>query len=289
MCVVYSVVGTKGGVSKTTVAMGLSIWISVMRPEKRVLLIDGDLHVRSVELKMCPAVDATLADVLAGKRAWEDAVYTCQLLSGEEFLYPNLAVIPAGGRFLPIPKKGDVVFHFNRAWKIFEKMMSGVRQRFDTVIVDTPASVSYEHLILTAIADRILYVCEANDDSISSTLATAKGLRDLMRLEPAGVVLSRVMKDIDVKPWVKKVSAIAPLLGVIPFDETVDDAFRDNLPVPAAYPESHASLAIKEIAKKLLKSPFPARIQFRRRLDFAIEKVAEKMKSRDRKLKAQPA
>jgi MinD superfamily P-loop ATPase len=30
MSVVYSIVGTKGGVSKTTVAMGLSIWISVV-------------------------------------------------------------------------------------------------------------------------------------------------------------------------------------------------------------------------------------------------------------------
>jgi flagellar biosynthesis protein FlhG len=281
LSVVYSIVGTKGGVSKTTVAMGLSIWISVMRPKQRVLLVDGDLHVRSVELKMCPAREATLADVLAGKRTWEDAVYTCQLLSGGELLYPNLAVIPAGGRFLPIVKSGDVTDRLDRARRIFDRMMSELRDRFGTIIVDTPASVSYEHLILTAIADRILYVCEANDDSINSTLVTARGLESFMNLEAAGVVLSRVMEGVDLKPWVKKANRIAPVLGVVPFDEVVDEAFRDNLPVAAAYPDSKASLAIKEIAKKLLRSKPPARVRLSKRLDFAIGKVIEKMKLED--------
>lgn len=279
MSVVYSIVGTKGGVSKTTVAMGLSIWISALRPKERVLLIDGDLHVRSVELKMCPTRDATLSDVLLGKRSWEDAVYTCQLLSGGELLYPNLAVTPAGGRFLPL-KSGDVAARLERARKIFEKMLAEVREKFGTIIVDTPASVSYEHLILTAIADQILYVCEANDDSINSTLSTAKGLTGLMDIEPAGVVLSRVMGGVDVKPWLKKAGEIAPVLGVVPFDEAVDEAFRDNLPVAAAYPDSRASLAIKEIAKKLLKSAPTSRAKLSERLDLAVEKVAERMNGR---------
>lgn len=61
-------------------AMGVTIWISKLRP-KPILLIDGDLHVRSVELKMCPVRDVTLADVLAGKKSWEDAVYACELES----------------------------------------------------------------------------------------------------------------------------------------------------------------------------------------------------------------
>ncbi|MEM2192587.1 MAG: AAA family ATPase [Candidatus Hadarchaeales archaeon] len=89
MGTVFSVVGTKGGVSKTTVAMGVSIWMSLMKPDEKILLVDGDLHVRSVELKMCPTKDATLFDVMIGRRSWRDATYTCQLTSGEDLLYPT--------------------------------------------------------------------------------------------------------------------------------------------------------------------------------------------------------
>jgi len=275
---VFSVLGTKGGVSKTTIAMGLSIWLSKLKPKDHILLIDGDLHVRSVELKMCPARDVTLADVLAGEKEWEDAVYTCELVSEGKILYPNLAVIPAGGRFLPQMKSGSASVYLDRTRRIFDKMMSTLREKFGTIIIDTPASVTYEHLILTAVADRVLYVCEANDDSINSTLTTARGLARFMEVEPAGVVLSKVMDGVDIEPWAQNASAIAPLLGIVPFDSAVDDAFRDNLPVVAAYPNSPASLAIKEIAKKLMGlKPKPAELQ--KRLDMAIKKVAARVES----------
>lgn len=274
---VISVSGTKGGTGKSTVAMGITIWISKLR-EKPILLIDGDLHVRSVELKMCPVRDVTLADVLAGKKSWEDAVYACELESGGELLYPKLAVLPAGGRFLPPMKAGSHLAYLDLTRRIFSRMISDLREKFGTIIIDTPASISYEHLILIAVADRILYVCEPNDDSIKATLATAQGLMRLMEIEPAGVVLNRVPASIDVKPWLEKASKIAPVLGTVPDDDSVDDAFRDNLPVVAAYPDCPASLALKEIAKKLLKIKLkPAELP--RRLDLAIKKVAARVEA----------
>ncbi|MFN4133847.1 MAG: MinD/ParA family protein, partial [Candidatus Hadarchaeales archaeon] len=250
MSTVFSVVGTKGGVSKTTVAMGVSIWMSLMRPHEKILLVDGDLHVRSVELKMCPTKEATLYDVMIGKRSWKDAVYTCQLASGDDLLYPNLAIMPAGGRFISFGR-GNSNEKFLRSCKILDRTFSEMRKKFSRIIIDTPASVSYEHILLTGTSDKILYVCEANDDSISSTLATAQGLSKLMDVEAAGVVISKVMKGISLSTWMRKASKIAPVLGTIPFDEAVDVAFRENLPVVAAYPKSPASLAIKKIARKL--------------------------------------
>jgi flagellar biosynthesis protein FlhG len=280
MSVVYSVVGTKGGVSKTTVAMGLAIWISQLRPKDRVLLIDGDLHVRSVELKLCPAREASLVDVLSGKRSWRDAVYTCQLVSNGNLLYPNLAVMPAGGRFLVL--RGDVVAKLERVRRIFERMVSELRSEFPLILIDTPASISYEHLILTAVADRILYVCEANDDSITSTLATARGLEGLMGVKAAGVILSKMTKGVRRGEWVKKALEIAPVLGIVPFDEAVDEAFRDNLPVVAAFPDSSASRAMRGIAVKLLKIPVREKAKLSYRLELAVERVAERMREKKR-------
>jgi len=277
---VISVLGTKGGVGKSTVAMGVAIWVSKLNPKQRVLLIDGDLHVRSAELKMCPARDVTLADVLAGEKEWEDAVYTCELVSGGKVLYPNLAVVPAGGRFLPRIESDSALAYLDHTKRIFDKMMSTLREEFDTIIIDTPASVSYEHLILTAAADRILYVCEANDDSINSTFSTARGLARFMEVEPIGVVLSKVMDSVEVEPWTKKVSEIAPMLGIVPFDPAVDDAFRDNLPVVAAHPNSPSSLAMKEITKKLTKVKVPKPAELPKRLDLAVKKVAARVEAK---------
>jgi len=278
---VFAVLGTKGGVGKSTVSMGVSIWLSKLLPKKSVLLVDGDPHVRSAELKMCPTYDATLADVLARNKTWEEAIYLCQLTDkGGKLLYPNLTVLPAGaGGFLP-QLKGSPLAYFNNLKLVFDKMMSAMRKKFDVILIDTPASASLEHLILTAAADQILYICEANDDSINSTLATARGLESFMEIKPAGVVLSKVQYNVDLKKWEGKASKIAPVLGVVPADELVDDAFRDNLPVVAAYPESPASLAIKEVAQKLAKTKMAAGGEFQHRLDKALKEavvmVAEK-------------
>jgi len=274
---VISVLGTKGGAGKTSVSMGVAIWMSKLKP-KPVLLIDGDLHVRSVELKMCPVHDVTLADVLAGKKPWEDAVYACELEVDGKTLYPKLAVLPAGGSFLP-PMKGDsYLAHLDITKRVFDKMISSLRKQFDTIIIDTPASVSYEHLILTAVADKVLHVCEANDDSIDATFATARGLAQFLDVETAGVVLNKVADEVDVNSWVEKARKIGPVLGVVPSDDAVDRAFRDNLPVVAAYPGCRASLALKKIAEILLKVKMkPAELP--ERLDRAIEKVAQRVEA----------
>lgn len=274
MGAVYSVVGTKGGVSKTTVAMGVAIWISQLKPRDRVLLIDGDLHVRSIELKLCPAREASLVDVLTGRRSWRDAVYTCQLTTDGKLLYPNLAIMPAGGRFLSL--RGDVASKLERVRRVFERVVEELRTEFPVILIDTPASVSYEHIILTAVADRILYVCEANDDSISSTLATARGLERLMGAKAAGVVLSKLMRGVKRRDWLRKVSEIAPVLGTVPFDESVDEAFRENLPVAAAFPDSEASLAMRKIAVKILRTRIREKAKLSKRLDLAVERVARR-------------
>jgi flagellar biosynthesis protein FlhG len=266
--------GTKGGCGKTTVAMGLAAWMSQLS-DKKYLLIDGDMHVRSVELKMCPAYDVTLADVLTGAKPWDEAVYACQLESEGELLYPNLAILPAGGRFLP-PLEGNPLEYFELTRRTFNQMIQGLRKKFETIVVDTPASMSFEHLILTAVADALIYVCEPSDDSVNSTTATAVGLKQFMDVSTLGTVLNRIRRKGDEQRWVKKLERIGRVLGVIPEDELVTEAFTENFPVVAAYPESKASLAMKKIAERLLKikvKPMPLDEKLERAMEKTVEKI----------------
>lgn len=274
---VLAILGTKGGVSKSTLAMGLAIWISKLRPKNRCLLIDGDMHVRSVELKMCRVHDATLKDVLAREKPWETAVYTCELEDeAGELLYPKLAVLPAGGRFMP-PMRESPLVYLEMAKRLFKNMIGGLRKDFKYIIIDTPASVGFEHFILTASADAVIYVCEPNEDSINSTLTTSEELKNLMGVRALGVVLSRVPANIDARPWIKKAKQIAPLLGVIPEDPKVSAAFRENLPVVAAYPESPASSVMEKIARKVLGATV-GRVEVGQKLERGFDKVLERVK-----------
>ena len=272
---VIAVLGTKGGVSKSTLSMGLAIWMAKLKPEDRCLLIDGDMHVRSVELKMCPVYDTTLKDVLAGAKPWEEAIYACELEEGGQPLYPKLAVLPAGGRFMP-PMRGSPLVYFDTTKKAFSRMINGLRERFKYIIIDTPASISLEHLILTASADAIIYVCEPNDDSINSTLLTAQELKDFIDAQTLGTVLSRVPEDVNVERWVTKIKKIAPLLATIPEDPKVGESFRENLPVAAAYPDSPASLAMKDITRKVLGTKIK-QTEVAQKIDRGFAKVMERV------------
>jgi MinD-like ATPase involved in chromosome partitioning or flagellar assembly len=274
---VLAIVGTKGGVSKSTLSMGLATWISKLRPKDWCLLIDGDMHVRSVELKMCRVHDATLKDVLTRGKPWETAVYSCELEDDDgELLYPNLAVLPAGGRFMP-PMRESPLTYLEMAKRVFGNMIEGLRKKFEYIIIDTPASVGFEHFILTASADAVIYVCEPNEDSINSTFETSEELKNLMNVEALGVVLSRVPDSIYIKPWFEKLKQIAPLLGSVPEDPKVGVAFRKNLPVVAAYPESPASVAMEKIARKVLGATVK-RTEVDEKLERGFEKVLKQVK-----------
>jgi len=269
--VILSVIGTKGGAGKSTVSMGLAIWMSKLKPEERVLLVEGDTHVQTIQLKMCPGAERTLSDVLSEECGLEEALYLCQLRSGGTALYPNLSILPAGAQFLP-RLRGDPVEFLRVTKQKFDLLQSKLRKLFQRVVVDTPASFGFEHLLLTSIADGLIYVVEPSDDSIDATVRTARGLERLLGSRTVGVILNRMPEGEE--GWKEKARRVGRLLGVVPEDPSVGVSFRQNLPVVAAYPTSPASMALRTAAETLLNlelKPEPFGRKFKR----AIEKLGE--------------
>jgi MinD-like ATPase involved in chromosome partitioning or flagellar assembly len=264
---IFTVLGVKGGVGKSTISMGVSLWMS---KKKRVLLIDGDPRVRSVELKLCPEVRGSLSDVMSGKKHWTEAVSKCTLAGEVKPAYPKLSIMPAGRAFLPPAETR--LDRIKLGGRILDEMFDEVSKRFDHVVIDTPPSVSYEHLLLTAAGERIVYVCEANDDSILATKLVARDLSRVFELPPAGVILSKLMERGELEMWKNKSEEIAPLLGVVPFDARVDESFRRNLPVVAVHPRCEASISLKEIAEKLVGEK-GARVSVEERLEKIIARL----------------
>ena len=254
-------VGTKGGCGKSTTAISLSIWLSRLRPKQWTLLIDGDQFVRTVQLKLCQRVEATLADVLRDREPLERSVHLCDLDDArtKRPLFPNLAVLPAsreGGEFLPEVVGRHYDYLMGLAQR-FDEMVGRLRKRFEWIVVDTPASFSAEHLILTGVADAVIYVVTPDRDSLEATERTAEGLSRYLGLRTLGVVVNRLPEGENPGVWAERAGSIGEVLGVVPEDPKVEEAFRRDLPVTVVDPDSPASLAFREIAKKVLRARVP--------------------------------
>lgn len=270
---VLSILGTKGGVGKSTVAMGVAAWLSKLQ-DGLVLLVDGDIHVRTIELKMCPKTDITLAQVLGGKHELSDAIYRCQLSVKDKWLYPKLSILPAGSRFLPLGGR-DILKYLVDTVNKFEKMMVSLREYFPYIIIDTPPSVTFEHFILTSMADGLIFVVTPDVVSIFSSRQTALGLRDLMGINTVGTILNKVplyFTQAEEENWERYATTLAPLLGKIYKEDLVEHAFKRNLPVVSAYPSSMAANSMKKIAKKITKLEVP-RTKVGAKLRKALTKV----------------
>jgi len=275
---IITILSGKGGTGKSTLTMGLGSWVSRLKPDRNVLLIDGDLSVSTIRFKMCQRPRATLADVLAGRKPLSEAIHVCELLTPgtKELLYPNLAILPASmpdqnGIFLP-PLRGSIYGSFLSVARKFDEMISELRKDFFLVLVDTPASISLEHVILTGIADGAIYVVEPAHESLEVATHASRDLKRLMRVRPIGVVLNNLPSGASQREWVKKAERIAPLLGVVPEDDRVRETFMHDIPVAAEYPDSPASQAMRGIAVKLLGiTPKPAKLT--RRFERAISEL----------------
>lgn len=280
----------KGGTGKSVTSIGLGIEIStrLREQDKWVLLIDGDRHVRSTELKMCPISkkDPTLEDVLEGRAEWEDAVYRCSLKRGKEYLYPNLCIMPAGATFMPTASIPQI----HRAVDRFDDIIAEAKERCAYVIVDCPASFTLDHYMLLACSDALLPVVHPSDDAINATDEMLKALRDIiLYVDVAGSVINHVPEGLDIEPWVKKVeSKIGQVLSLVPEDPAVDRAFSQNLPTAALYPNAPSVRAIKTLADRLLalhvpETKFSVASKLERTVDVLAREEIERRKRRRKK------
>lgn len=253
-----SIFSVKGGTGKSTIALNLGLELEkLLRPKrKRVCLIDGDVHVRSVELKLALVKkgDPGLIDVLDGRAGWRDALYPCCLADkrGKQ-LYPNLWIMPAGSEFLPYDdiQREDV---WKQKVRVFQELMDGLNERFEHVIVDNPASFSPSHYLLNVASHAIVPVLNPNDDSLNSTKQGVDDLRSILTIvDIAGAIINRLEEGMDAGYWISRVeeAGLGEVFGVIPYDRYVDLAFSKNLPVCAYWPNSPAARILRSLSRKI--------------------------------------
>ncbi|MEM2674356.1 MAG: AAA family ATPase [Candidatus Hadarchaeales archaeon] len=277
-----AVAAVKGGTGKSTVALSLAVELSKFKP---VLILDGDRHVRTTELKMIEVGrgEPRLKEVLEGEADWREAVYACCLQRGGEYLFPNLHVLPAGDAFLPDLELGFDVEIFRERVEKLEEILRELEKRNSYLIIDTPASFSREHLVLLSAADAIIPVLNPDDDTYLSTRKKLSELQSLMgEFQILGCVLNKVPSDFDEQYWIRRAEReIGKVLGVVHFDDLLVRAFSENLPIQVRFPDSRASQELASISSKVRALKVSRRrMRIMERIDLALSKLQRIMEGK---------
>lgn len=236
---VVVVTSGKGGTGKSTVSAGLAY--ALARLGKRILLIDGDAGLRSLDLMLGVGGNTVydIADVFAGRCEPVKAVYASPV-------FQNVFVMPAPISLEQLCTPKDM-----------QRLSRGLSKYYDVVIVDCPAGVGRGFQTAIAAAEQALVVCTpdmvcARDAHILSDMLAEKQI-------PARLIINRLrprkimdgsMPDIDT---IIDESALQ-LLGVIPEDEMVAVANANGRPLPL---DCNAAVCFSNIARRFIGDQVP--------------------------------
>ena len=187
---VLSVSSLKGGVGKTTVALGLAS--AALSRGIRTLVVDLDPQSdATTALGATKELKATCAEVLRLPK--HANVHKAIVVSDWESLSGGVMdLLPGSPKVVefdsPTPTKRDL-------WRL-EEALSRVETEYDLVIVDTPPSLNGLTQLAWTASDKVLVVAEP---SIFSVLAADRAIRAIAeiskqtagRLQPLGVLVNR--------------------------------------------------------------------------------------------------
>ncbi len=222
----------KGGVGKSTVAVNIAYGLAF--DERRVLLIDMDAGLRSLDLMLGAENELVfdLADVLDGICTMDQAVYELKRR-------PGLFLLPASqnsGSNALLPQ--DV-----------RSLLEAERDNYDFIILDCPAGIERGFRNAVSCADTAILVITPDYISLRSAertfqLLTGEGLSDIRLL----------INRVGVRPPVSTDECVhrmeLPVLGFVPEDPGVMRAAASGQAVIEA--QTRAGDAFERITRRLL-------------------------------------
>ena len=187
---VLSVSSLKGGVGKTTVALGLAS--AAFARGLRTLVVDLDPQCDATTgLGAIGDFRETCADVLQSPR--HNVVHRSIVSSSWAKVHAgNIDVMIGSPRVLmfdtPQPTLSDV-------WKL-EEALAKVEKQYDLVIIDTPPSINGLTRTAWVSSDRVLIVTEPSFFSVVASDRAMKAIDEIAkninkRLKPVGVIVNR--------------------------------------------------------------------------------------------------
>lgn len=226
---VFAVASGKGGVGKTTTAINLGI--ALRMHDRSVVIVDGDLGMPNLGTMVGVDHDPTIHEVLAGE-ADLDA-----------------ALVEVADGFYLVPGNPDLTGFAAADPDELRAFVDALADRFEFVVLDTGAGLSYESVLPLEIADEVVFVTTADPSSLTDTQKTLE-VAERLETPIRGVVLTRVGSD-GVADEVAETLDLE-VLAIVPEEDAVTESGRQGRPLQAHAPESDAAGAYRELGATLL-------------------------------------
>jgi len=252
---VIVVFGPKGGVGTSTVAVNLAV--ALQKPEIKVALIDASLQFGNVDVFLNLHAARSIADISQTINDLDADLITTVITPHPSGLKVLLAP--------PRPELADLV-QPDHLQRIIEEM----RQLYDYIVVDTPATLSDMVLTTLDIADRVVLLTVAEVPSIKNTriffqviealgYSVNKVLLVLNQVDPRNPITAKMIED-NLK---HKVALQIPLDA-----DVVNNSIRRGLPFISEQRARPITNALNQLAERLVVELKPA-------VESAEEAVAE--------------
>ncbi len=237
MARVIVVTSGKGGVGKTTVTANLSAALALLG--RKVLAIDADVGLRNLDmiLGLENRIVYDVVDVLDGRVKPEKA-----FVRDKRGL--RLSLLPAA----QTKNKEDIDAEG------FARMVESVKERFDYVLIDSPAGIERGFRLSAAPASEALIVANPEVSSVRDADRII-GLLESMGKDDLKLVVNRIRADQVKKGEMLSVEDIEeilhiPKIGIIPDEPRMVDYTNKGEPI-VLKGGSAAAAALMNVAKRL--------------------------------------
>jgi len=234
----------KGGVGKTTLAASLAIALG--RQGRRVLLVDGDLSLSSLDLLMGVMPRHNAADLVSGRATIDDALLES---------YAGVRLLPAASGDEELANLDDVRRH-----RLFRSLGS-MGSRFDLLVIDAASGVGRNVTSLARLGGENLVVTTPEPPAVSAAFSLLKILDKSGSAVAPRLVVNQAEGSLEAREcWnhiskaCKQFLSVAPeYLGWVPRDLAVPRAVRAREPFLLSDPAGPASSAVLRLAQRVLQ------------------------------------